>query len=245
MKPPSAEPAAKEELRERVTGGRATLASLAHEINQPLAATSAYLSVARRLLAKAGGDGEEIAQILEKAAAQTQRASRLVSTLRDFLPREETDKAPVSLHEEIRAALDWLRAEDAPGIGTTLEPAARRDSIIANRLQIRLALCHLVRDAAAAIGSAGRGGLVIRTSNPDTATIKVEIVDADIAPADLSGAFDCKPLTAIAAKGIGPALLSSVLTIEEHDGLIWADSSLGKGPRFRFTLPVQDVDAVS
>ncbi len=240
------EPTAEERLRNQLDAMSAALSGLAHEINQPLAATATYLSVARRLLG-ASGNGQEVAQILEKAAAQTQRASRLVSSLRDLLPCEETDKTPMGLHEAIGGALDLVRAEVAPdGIEITLEPAALRDTISADRLRIGLALCNLVRHATAAMRSTGRRVLAIRTSNPDAETIKVDMIDLGFTPAEEAGSPNWGQLTTKKAKGIAPALLSSILILEQHHGLIWAGSPRGGvAARFTFTLPLLDVDVAS
>lgn len=240
------EPNAEDRLRSRLDATSAALAALAHEINQPLAATAAYLDVARRILGGSPGKGEEIAQILEKAAAQTQRASRLVSTLRGFALCEDAAKTSMGLHEAISDALDSLRAEDAlAGMEVTLEPAALRDQILADRLQIRLALCHLVRDAAATMRSTGGRGLAIRTCNPDAATIKVDMIDAAFGPQAQPESLDGDQLTVGNAKGMRPGLLSSVIIIEELDGLIWAGAPCRGAAHFSFTLPLLNVDVVS
>lgn len=245
-KSPGVEPDAEDRLRSRLDATSAALSALAHDINQPLAATAAYLDVARRILGRSPGTGEEIAQILEKAAAQTQRASRLVSTLRGFALCEDAAKTSMGLHEAISDTLDSLRAEDAlAGMEITLEPAALRDGILASRLQIGLALCHLVRDAAATMRSTGRRRLAIRTCNPDAATIRVDMIDAGFSPEAQSEAPGGDQLTMGNAKGMRPGLLSSVIIIEDHDGLIWAGAPCRGEAHFSFALPLLNVDVVA
>lgn len=238
---PSAGSASEERLRHRLDLARNAVAALAHEINQPLAAATTYLDVARRMLGKATANREEIAQILEKAGSQTQRASRLVGSLRELLQFDESDKTLAPLHEAIEEALDVVRGENALGdVEIMLELAALRDGVLADRLQLGSALCTLLRSAAAALRPTGRRKLAIRTSNPNAATIRVDMIDGD----DRSKTTqpDGEALTLRKAKDMGSGLLTSLIIIEEHDGRIWAASNPAAGFLFSFTLPLQDLD---
>lgn len=235
--------AAEERLRNRLELASAAVAALAHDINQPLAAAATYLDVARRMLGKAAADPEEIAQILEKASAQTQRASRLVGSLRETVRLEESDKTQTSLHDAIRTALDALRAEDALGdVRVTLELAAPRDGVLADKLRIILVLSNLLRNAVAAMRPTGRRDLCFRTSNPDAATIKADLLGAGDNPVNqLNG----EALALNKAKEMGLGLLSSLIIIEELDGRIWAGSNHETGALFSLTLPLQGLDIAS
>lgn len=233
-----------ERLRHRLEAFSYGAAAFAHEINQPLAATATYLSVAGRMLGKSGD--REIAQILEKATAQTQRASRLVANLRDLLPCGEADKTLASLHALLEESLESLRADGAPdAVGFRLEPAALHDNVMADRLQIRLALCNLLRAAAAATRAAGGRDLAIRTSNLDTDAIRVEMSDAGSNHPEPFREPDFEVLTLKKAKDIGLGVLSSLIILEDHDGRIWTAQTRQGGALFSLILPLEHLDVTS
>jgi C4-dicarboxylate-specific signal transduction histidine kinase len=219
-------------------GGMAT--TLAHEINQPLSATATYLKVARRLLDKSRPPGgADVMDVLDKATAQTLRAGRIVTSLRDLVQRGEPDKTIVSMHALIHEAQDSVLAESAlSGVAVRLDCRALRDKVVADRTQLRQVLRSLIRNAVDAVQFADRRELVVATSNPDDLVIRVDVTDTGCG---ISADDDCfEPFTTTKAKGMGIGLSISRSIIEAHYGRIWARTNAGGGAVFSFTLPLQD-----
>ncbi len=234
-----------EELRHNrldAMGGMA--ATLAHEINQPLAATATYLKVARRMLEKSSeGEDQEVMDVLDKAAVQTLRAGRIVTSLRDLMQRGEPDKTLVQVNGLIRETCDSIHGEGrASGIKIQLAFEARRDQVVADRAQLRQVLGNLIRNAIDAMSSAEKRELLVSTDNPDEATIRIEVRDSGCGLGTFAQEDCFEPFTSTKAKGLGIGLSISRSIIEAHYGRIWAKSNTNGGTVFSFTLPLQDTD---
>jgi C4-dicarboxylate-specific signal transduction histidine kinase len=225
-------------------GGMA--AALAHEINQPLAATAAYLRVARRLLEKSGESKSDLLDVLDKATTQALRAGRIVTTLRDLARRGEPDKTIVPVHDLIEETYDALQADKSQlGVEIGLDLTAAKDQALADRTQVKQVLDNLVRNALEAMQTVDRRELVFRTANPDDCTIRVDVIDTGCGFQGLAEDGCFEPFTTTKAKGMGVGLSISRSIIKAHYGRIWAASNPGGGAIFSFTLPLQNLEAVS
>lgn len=226
-------------------GGMAS--ALAHEINQPLAATTTYLKVARLLLEKSpSGAGSDVLQVLEKATGQTRRAGRILASLRDLVQRGEPDKTLVGVNQLIVEAVDSLQQDRASDhISIVRQPRAVRDLVLADRTHLRQALVNLLRNAIEAMESADRRELLLSTSNPDDLTIRVDVIDTGCGLPN-SPDRDCfEPFTTTKVNGMGVGLSVSRSIIEAHEGRIWAAPNADGGAVFSFTLPLQESDIAS
>jgi signal transduction histidine kinase len=220
-----------------------TAAALAHEVNQPLAATVTYLKVVRRLLEKAPVATPEVFQVLEKASEQTLRAGRIVTSLRDLVRRREPDKTLLGLNLLISETVDLpeIRAEIA-GAALRLAPDARRDCVLADREQIRQVIVGLLRNAMEAMRAVDTRSLVISTANPDANNIRLDVIDTGCGLPESweSGAFE--PFATTKAKGMGVGLSICRSIIEQHEGRIWATPNRDGGATFSFILPLQELE---
>lgn len=228
--------------RDRMDAMGGMAATLAHEVNQPLAATASYLKVARRLLEKAGRDEDvNILQVIDKAAAQTLRAGRIVNSLRQLVTRGEPDKTLVSLHDLIRGARDSMLNEGAQSnIEVRLEFNAKDDEVIADGTQIRQVVVNLMRNSVEAMQETGERELIVSTFNPDDATISVEVADRGGGLDENAEADFFEPFATTKAKGMGVGLSISRSIVEAHYGRIWARPNPGGGAVFSFTLPLEN-----
>ncbi|WP_330083247.1 ATP-binding protein [Methylocystis iwaonis] len=219
----------------------ALAAALAHEINQPLAASATYMRVARRLLQKSELDCSNVLAVLDKATAQTLRAGRIVLNLKDLVRREEPDKTLLSMHALISAAREAFLSDGAPaGFVIDLSCAAKNDRILADRAQLGQVFASLMHNANEAMQLNEIAQLLIATSNPDDKTIRVDVADRGCGLPDSSeeGCFDLFTTTKVRGMGVGLSISKSI--IEAHDGRIWAMPNAGGGAVFSFTLPLQD-----
>lgn len=221
-----------------------TAAALAHEVNQPLAATVTYLKVARRLLEKSGKGAPEVFDVLEKASEQTLRAGRIVTSLRDLVRRRELDKSLVRINDLIddTIMLPEIVAENA-NASIEFEKGARHDHALVDREQIRQVIVGLARNALEAMRVAETRRLVISTSNPDNHSIQVDVIDTGCGLAEswADGAFEPFATTKSNSMGVGLSISRSI--IERHEGRIWAAPNREGGAVFSFVLPLAESES--
>lgn len=214
-------------------------AGLAHEINQPLTATVAYLKTARRLLdIEPERRPASVAETLDKAAAQITRAGQIVIRLREFIAHGEPDQIPVKLHELILDAYDATSiGSKASQIQVTLRLEAEKDDVLADRVQIEQVIVNLIRNAEDAMDASKRRELTISTSSDD-AEIRVDISDTGVGLSEKVKSRLFQPFATTKPTGMGVGLSISRAIIEAHHGKIWAESGAGGGAVFKFTLPL-------
>ena len=151
--------------------------TLAHNINQPLAAASAYLRAAQRLTG--GLPKESVAPIvgaLDKAVTQIMRAGQVVRSLSELVAQGEPDKTLVSVNSLIEETLSLFDAEAAEaGVSISKRLTKDDDCIVADRVQIRHVLANLIRNAIEAMQDLPRRELVISTQTQAAKAIRVEV----------------------------------------------------------------------
>ena len=123
--------------------------TLAHELNQPLAAIANYLQGSRRLLRESPDQrAPQILDALDKAAEQAVRAGDVIQRLRDFVARGETERRIESLKKLIEeaSALALVAArEKSVRVSFQLDPAL--DLVLVDKVQIQQVLLNLLRNA--------------------------------------------------------------------------------------------------
>jgi two-component system sensor kinase FixL len=221
-------------------GGMAT--TLAHEINQPLTATAAYLKAARRIIAKGEEAGSVDAQAaLEKACEQVLRAGDIIRHMREFIARSEPNKTCEHLHDLIVGACELTAATAShSGVRTTLELRAASDLVIGDAVQLKQVMVNLIRNAVEALHAAEVGRIAISTQTIADGMIEVDIADNGRGLSEPARARLFEPFKTSKAVGLGVGLSLSRSIIEAHYGRIWAEPNEGGGTVFRFTLPLAE-----
>jgi len=221
----------------RLSAMGAMASTLAHELNQPLAAVTNFVSGAKRIAENPEAPREVLAEALEGAEAAARRAGEILRGVRDLVSRGKVSVRTEHLPQLIDEAclLAFIDAE-ARGIPHRLELDPAAQWVRADRIQIQQVLINLVRNAVEAIGAGARREIVIAT-RPSGEMVEIEIADtgAGIAvdnPDDLFSEF----LTTKSG-GMGIGLPISRTIVEAHGGQIWGENRPGGGAVFRFTLP--------
>lgn len=212
-------------------------AALAHELNQPLAAIVNYLQAARRLLQTASDAPPRVAEAMEKAAAQADRAGQVIRRLREFVARGETDRRDenVNLLVEEAAALALVGAKSA-GVTTRLVLRPDLPTILVDKVQIQQVLLNLIRNALEAMDKSDERVLTIEATAADG---QVTVAVADTGPglsAEVAQNL-FQPFVTTKARGMGVGLSICRSIIEAHGGRIWASPRDGGGTVFAFVLP--------
>jgi len=211
--------------------------TLAHEVNQPLAAIGNYIRAGLTML---DSDTPEIVAkgrgAFEKAALQAERASDVVGNLRAFVRKGDAVRKPENLSLVIQDAITLAQLGSHRGatIQTHLSDAAEWATV--NRIQIQQVLVNLIRNAIEAMDG-GRGQITVETRLTAPDTIEISVADNGPGlPAKLNGDV-FKPFVTTKPQGMGVGLAICQSIIEAHGGRIWAESPPNDGAVFHFTVP--------
>lgn len=224
----------------RLTAMGEMASSLAHELNQPLAAITNYVRGAKKLLGLPDTDRSRIADALDRTAEQALRAGEIIVRLREFVAKGETQttlETPGILLEEA-AALALFGTRDL-GIHVTLRTESDMPPVLVDRIQIQQVALNLIRNAIEAMAHADRRDLNITVRSSDGSAL-FEISDTGTGIDEKVRSRLFQPFVTTKSDGMGVGLSICRTIIEAHGGRIWADPLPEGGTRFQFTLPFAD-----
>jgi signal transduction histidine kinase len=215
-------------------------ASIAHEINQPLAAIVANASACVRFLARrpaAVGNAKEAADCI---VSDGTRAGEVIARVRALLSKQGPRHVAVDINAIIAEVLDLLRATlDRQRITVHTEMAASLPPVMGDAVQLQQVLVNLVTNAAEAMRDITDWPRVVTIrSGIDATDVLVTVEDEGIGfdPQEIDRIFDSFYTTK--AEGIGVGLSISRSIIEAHGGQLSAFPAQPQGARLCFTLPV-------
>jgi two-component system NtrC family sensor kinase len=213
-------------------------ASIAHEINNPLAGILTFAKLVSRTLAEGPPDDARRASLQKNLALierETQRCSAIVKNLLDFARERPMQPRPLDPRGPLEEALSLVGNQaQTHGIEIARELAPVPD-VFADFGQLRQAFVNIAMNACEAMGSAGRLHVVTRTRDGS-----VEIAFTDTGPGipqeRLSRIFD--PFFTTKEKGTGLGLSVVYGIVERHRGDVMVESELGKGTTFTIRIPI-------
>lgn len=222
----------------RVSTAGQMAAALAHELNQPLGAATNFLSAARLALKSARPDATARALArIEKAAEQTVRAGAILTQLRGYIARGETEKRIVSVPQlvEDAVALALVGTRD-PNLQIRFDFTRDERPILIDPLQIQQVVFNLVHNALEATDGKTPREIIVATRATATAELETSVTDTGPGlPKNPEAVF--QPFVTTKANGIGIGLAVCRQIVEAHGGRLWAEHRPGGGAVFRFTLP--------
>ena len=214
--------------------------ALAHEINQPLAAIANYNRGCLQRLRSGNWDAAELADALEKASIQAERAGGVVRRVREFLRNREPTRTPNDVNAIIQdvARLVEVEAEKANVI-ITLLLADDLPQVLADRILVEQVILNLVKNAIESMEASATAQRTLTISSDLNGAYTTEIavadqgqgIDQDLEAQLFSPFYTTKP----DGMGIGLNICRSI--IELHDGQLWFTRNPRCGSTFRFTLP--------
>jgi C4-dicarboxylate-specific signal transduction histidine kinase len=197
-------------------------ASIAHEVNQPIAATKVNAQAALRWLNRDVPDLEEVRQLLARIVNDSDRAGNVLSRIRDLVKKAPPQMEPLHMNEAISEVVELTRGEAAKnGISVRAQFAESLPAVKADRTQVIL---NLILNAVQAKNEGDLTGreLWIGTSANGSDGVLVSIRDSGpgIRPENLARLFDPFYTTKSAGMGIGLTICHSI--VKAHGERIWA-----------------------
>ena len=230
----------------RVTAMGELVASIAHEVNQPLAAVVTNANAALRWLAAEPPNLDEVRDATRRIVDDGNRASNVVGRIRAILAKKEPAKERINVDEVIAEVVALTKGEaQRTGTSVHLELSSAPDVVMADRVQLQQVLMNLMLNGMEAMHSVkGRSRtLTIQSRRHEGEGVYVAVRDSGVGISEehLAHIFDAFYTTKSGGLGMGLAIGRSI--IEAHGGRIWATSERDRGSTIQFTLPAIKDDA--
>jgi PAS domain S-box-containing protein len=225
----------------RITSLGALTASIAHEINQPLASVIFNAGGGLRWLGAEPPNLEEVRQALERIKTEGARAGDVIDRIRALARKDPVKVNEFDLNEAIREVIALTRGEIAHSRVTLSTHLAEVAPIRGDRVQLQQVILNLILNAIEAMGDNEPRDLLIETRDKDGQNILVSVSDSGpgLDPATIDRVFEPFYSTKQGGMGIGLSICRSI--IEAHQGRIWARNNNARGSTFQFTLPVANM----
>jgi signal transduction histidine kinase len=213
------------------------LASIAHEINQPLTGIVMQAGAARQWLALREPSIEKARDALDQIESDGLRAGEIITSLRGMFKKETQARNPVDINRLIFTVLAIVRHElQKHEVELRTELDESLPSLEGDRVQLQQVVLNLVMNAVEAMQVAPRI-LSIRScvSKPNFVHVAVEDTGTGIDPSNHDHIFNPMFTTKERGMGIGLSICDSI--IDSHNGRIWVTQGIDKGSIFQFELP--------
>ena len=214
-------------------------ASIAHEINQPLAAIATNAAAGLRWLDRAEPDVGEVRALTDHIIADARRAADIIARVRSMATRGETRREELKINDLVRDAVGFLRHElQAKDADLKLALANGLPHVLADRTQIQQVVVNLTINAAQAMANAGVATRTLAISTRLSGE-GIELIVADNGPgissANLGRLFESFFTTKDGGMGMGLPICRSI--VEAHGGKITAANHPERGALFSVWLP--------
>jgi signal transduction histidine kinase len=216
------------------------VASIAHEVNQPLTAMVTNANAGLRWLTNETPNLDRARASMENIVSAGHRASEVIGSIRVMFKKGDQEKAPFDINALIRDVLALARGElqaNQIAVQTTLDETL--PNIRGNRVQLQQVILNLVTNAVDAMSSVTSRQRVLRlksvNSGSDGVLVSVEDSGPGIDPKDIDRIFDSFYSTKSQGMGMGLFICRSI--IEDHGGRMWATSDINHGAVFNILLP--------
>jgi C4-dicarboxylate-specific signal transduction histidine kinase len=225
----------------RITTIGELTASIAHEVNQPLAAVVANADACVAWLSHDTPNLGEARAAAERTTQGATRAAEVIVRIRSLINKATPEKMPVQINqviEETAAMAEGQATRNA--VSFVFELTSNLPSVLGDRIQLQQVIVNLVMNAIEAMSSiAGRPReLRIRSQMQSGEEVLVAVEDCGIGVSADVMARLFEPFFTTRSTGMGMGLPISRSIIESHGGRLWAESTVGEGSIFQFTLPI-------
>jgi PAS domain S-box-containing protein len=223
----------------RVTTMGHLTASIAHEVNQPLAAIVTNAQVCLRWFTRDVPNLEEVREAAELIARDGKRASDVISRIRALVRKTGSEKEQLNINQAIEEVVHLTEDEALrKGVVLRTELAADLPFVLGDRVQLQQVLLNLIINGVEAMSSVADGPreLLVYSRLHESKQVLVGVQDfgVGIEPENLKKIFD--PFYTTKSQGMGMGLAISRSIVENHGGKLWASPNDGPGATFQLTL---------
>src|SRR5271166_6370229 len=219
------------------------VASIAHEVNQPLTGVVAHAGTCLRWLAAQPPDLEEARQALGFIVRDGKRAGEVISRLRALVKKAPPRRDRLDINKTILEVIALTHSElQRNHVELRTHLSSDLPLVAADRVQLQQVILNLIVNAMEAMSGVGDRPreLLVVTGASDLNEVFVEVRDSGpgLDSANLNRLFDEYYTTKQEGMGMGLSISRSI--IEAHGGRLWATPNQPHGAVFRFTLPTED-----
>ena len=217
-------------------------ASLAHEVNQPLAAVMNYVKAAQRTLETSHEPrAAKATELLVKASEQIVRAGAIIRNRRDFIGRHQANRRDEQLHKIIEKSVSRAMAgAEHPNLRVTLALDRNLPPVLCDKMQVQQVLINLIRNAMDAMLALPDQRLRIESARAEGDRAEVTISDSGPGLSETEMGQMFQPFVTTKDRGMGLGLTISQSIINAHGGRLWATPNAGAGISFHFQLPLAE-----
>ena len=215
-------------------------ASIAHEINQPLAAIVADADASLNWLAKSNPDLGMVRDALDGIAKDGNRAGEVIRRIRQLAAKSEPQKAPLDVNGVISDVIPLVRNEVLTHhVTLRLQLSPALPAVLADRVQLQQVIINLLMNGIESMASVDDRPreLVVSSQADDGDQVVVTVQDAGVGidPSKADQLFKAFFTTKPGGMGMGLSISRSI--IEAHGGRFWATANASHGATFHFVLP--------
>jgi len=231
----------------RITTLGELTASIAHEVNQPLAAVVNAAAACQRWLDRGTPNLDEARSAVEWITKETNRASEVIRRVRALANRTSIERAPLDVNNVVREAIALVQRElISQRVSLRTEFAPALPMILGDRVQLQQVIINLVMNGIEAMQSVTDRPreLVVRSDQDEAGQALISVADCGvgIAAENVDRLFNPFFTTKSGGMGMGLSICRSIM--EAHGGRLWATATVPHGATFQFTLPVNADTAV-
>ena len=214
-------------------------ASIAHEVNQPLAAIVTNGSACLRWLVGDSPNLEEARETARRVIRDGKRASDVIARIRALVQKTDTEKARLDINQAVQEVINLTQHEAVrKGVALRTELAGELPPVLGDRVQLQQVILNLVMNGVEAMSSVADRPreLLVRSRQHESAQVLVAVQDSGVGidRKNLEKIFD--PFYTTKSQGMGMGLAISRSIVENHGGRLWAAPNDGPGATFQFTL---------
>ena len=225
----------------RVTTLGEIAASIAHEVNQPLAAVVANAEACLRWLDRGTPDLDAARRSVEWIIDDGNRAGEVIRRVRALANKSDIEKAPLDINDVVKEVIALVQGElVSHRVSLRMEFAPALPVVPADRVQLQQVVINLVMNGIEAMQSVTDRPreLLIRSLQDETQQVLLSVTDCGvgISAENADRLFNAFFTTKTNGMGMGLSICRSI--IEAHGGRLWVSANLPHGATFQFTLPV-------
>ena len=229
----------------RVTTLGALTASIAHEVNQPLAGIVTNASTCLRMLAADPPNVEGARETARRTIRDGERASEVIARLRALFTKKTITTGSIDLNEATREVVALSMSElQRQRVAVRLELADDLPPVKGDRVQLQQVILNLLLNASDAMSTVDRPRELVIGTSSDGADVHLSVRDTGIGfdADDPDKLFDAFYTTKSSGMGIGLSVSRSIM--ERHSGRLLATRNRGPGATFSFSIPCEPQDVL-